>query len=90
MSLSCQLLRKYGYVCIAVLIFASTVFAQENATRRIRVLHVTEPIKIDGRLDDPGGSQAEVANDFRQQEPNEGDPASEKTEVRLLFDDKNL
>ena len=31
-----------------------------------------------------------MAKDFRQQEPNEGEAASEKTEVRLLFDDKNL
>src|SRR5215212_1326157 len=90
MSLSCPLLRKYGCVCVAFLIFASPTFAQENGTRRIRVLHITEAIKIDGRLDEPSWSQAEVATDFRQQEPNEGEPASEKTEVRLLFDDKNL
>ena len=90
MNLPRQLLRKHGYVCVALLIFASPIFAQENGTRRIRVLHITEPIKIDGRLDEPGWSQAEVATDFRQQEPSEGEPASEKTEVRLLFDDKNL
>src|SRR5215813_9573874 len=90
MSLSCQVLRKCGYVCAALLIFASPTFAQENGTRRIRVLHITEPIKIDGRLDEPAWSQAEVARDFRQQEPSEGEPATEKTEVRLLFDDKNL
>src|SRR5215510_32368 len=90
MSLSWQPLRKCGYVCVALLICASPIFAQENGTRRIRVLRVIEPVKIDGRLDEPGWSQAEVATDFRQQEPNEGEPASEKTEVRLLFDDKNL
>jgi hypothetical protein len=66
------------------------MFAQENGARRIRVLHITEPIKIDGHLDEPCWSQADLASGFRQQEPNEGEPASEKTEVRLLFDDKNL
>lgn len=70
--------------------FAATIFAQGNGTRRIRVLQVTEPIKIDGRLEESGWSQAEVATGFLQQEPSEGEPASEKTEVRLLFDDKNL
>src|SRR5215510_11063836 len=90
MSLPCQLLCKYGYVCVALLIFALPILSQENGTRRIRVLNTKEPIKIDGRLDEPGWSQAEVATDFRQREPNEGEPASEKTEVRLLFDDKNL
>jgi hypothetical protein len=90
MSVSRQVLRKYGYVCAALLICSLPIFAQENGTRRIRVLHVSEAINIDGRLDESSWSQAEPATDFRQQEPNEGEPATEKTEVRLLFDDKNL
>jgi hypothetical protein len=64
--------------------------SQDVNTRRIRVRRITEPITIDGRLDEAAWSEAEVADDFRQQEPNEGAVASEKTEVRLLFDDKNL
>lgn len=58
--------------------------------RRLRAMRVAEPIKIDGRLDEPAWMIAEVATDFRQQEPLEGEPATEKTEVRVLFDDKNL
>lgn len=41
--------------------------------------------KLDGTLDDPLWSQAEPITDFRQREPNEGTPASEKTEVRVLY-----
>src|SRR5262245_34665645 len=63
---------------------------QETRTHSIRIRRATESIKIDGRLDESAWSEADVAGDFRQQEPNEGDPASEQTEVRLLFDDKNL
>src|SRR5262245_21909587 len=63
---------------------------QETRTHSIRIRRATESIKIDGRLDESAWSEADVAGDFRQQEPNEGVPASEKTEVRLLFDDKNL
>jgi Carbohydrate family 9 binding domain-like len=54
------------------------------------VRRTTDPIKIDGRLDEPAWSEAAIAADFRQQEPNEGAPASETTEVRILFDDKNF
>jgi len=90
MSRSYLVLCKYGYVCVALLIFASPIFTQESGNRRIRVLHISEPIKIDGRLDEPAWSQAVAATDFRQQEPNEGELASEKTEVRLLFDEKTL
>jgi hypothetical protein len=41
--------------------------------------------KLDGTLDDPLWQSAKVISDFRQQEPNEGEPATEKTEVRILF-----
>src|SRR5215218_9404940 len=64
--------------------------SQELGPHSIRIRRVTEPIQIEGRLDEPAWSEADVAADFRQQEPNEGTPASEKTEVRVLFDEKNL
>ncbi len=48
------------------------------------------PPKIDGALDDLAWEQAAVVSDFYQREPLEGDPASERTEVRLLFDDRQL
>ena len=62
----------------------------KTSARRIEALRVAEAIKIDGLLSESAWSLAQPASDFLQQEPNEGLPASEKTEVRLLFDDKNL
>src|SRR5437868_5027111 len=58
--------------------------------RRVHTIRTTDPIKIDGILDEPAWSQAEPATDFREQQPNEGAAASERTEVRVLFDDKNI
>jgi hypothetical protein len=63
---------------------------QNNGPQRIRILRISEPINIDGRLDEAAWSQAEPATDFRQQEPNEGEAATEKTEVRVLFDEHNV
>src|SRR2546421_1413816 len=63
---------------------------EDSRARRIRALRISEPIKIDGRFDEPAWAAAEAATDFRQQEPSEGVAASENTEVRLLYDDKNL
>lgn len=60
------------------------------AKRRLRALHIAEPIAVDGKLDEPAWSRAEPASDFIQQEPDTGRPASEKTEVRVLYDEKNL
>lgn len=56
----------------------------------VRALRISETIKIDGRLDEPAWSRAEAATDFRQEEPQEGAPGTEKTEVRILYDSKNL
>jgi hypothetical protein len=58
--------------------------------RRIHAIRTADPIKIDGTLDEPAWSLAQPATDFLQQQPNEGAPASERTEVRVLFDDKKI
>ncbi len=58
--------------------------------RRIHAIRTADTIKIDGLLDEPAWSLVQPATDFRQQQPNEGAPASERTEVRVLFDDKSI
>ena len=58
--------------------------------RRIQAVRVADAIKIDGLLDEPDWSLAQPATEFLQQQPTEGAPASERTEVRVLFDDKNI
>jgi len=48
-----------------------------------------EPV-IDGVLDEEAWQQAAVIDDFRQVEPEEGGEPSERTEVRLLYDQAHL
>ena len=61
-----------------------------NSPRRIKAILATESIKIDGQLDEAVWSLGQPATDFRQERPTEGAPATERTEVRVLFDDKNV
>ncbi len=42
---------------------------------------------VDGRLDDPTWATAPVLTDFLQREPNEGQIATQRTEVRVLYTD---
>jgi hypothetical protein len=44
-----------------------------------------EAPNIDGFLNDEAWSMAPVATDFVQMEPQEGEPATERTEVRILY-----
>ena len=48
-------------------------------------LRVDRAPKLDGTLDDQVWQSAKPITDFRQREPQEGEPATEKTEVRILY-----
>ena len=48
----------------------------------VRVDHAP---KLDGTLSDPLWESAKPVTEFHQREPNEGDPATERTEVRILY-----
>ncbi|MBI4456688.1 MAG: carbohydrate binding family 9 domain-containing protein [Acidobacteria bacterium] len=47
-------------------------------------------IAVDGELNESEWSLAQPIRDFLQQEPHSGEPPTERTEVRLLYDDQNL
>lgn len=49
-----------------------------------------ESVTLDGRLDEPWWGRLEPAAGFRQQEPVEGAPARQSTEVRIAYDRSNL
>jgi hypothetical protein len=48
--------------------------------------HRAGPIVLDGKLDEDAWKAATPVTDFRQTDPDEGRPASQKTEMRFLFD----
>ncbi len=49
-----------------------------------------EPPRIDGRLDDEAWSEGEWSGDYTQQIPTEGAEPSHPTEIKILYDDKNV
>jgi hypothetical protein len=67
-----------------------TTPVQSTESKRSQAVRVSETIKIDGLLDEAAWSLAQPATDFRQERPTEGAPASERTDVRVLFDEKNI
>ncbi|OFW03031.1 MAG: hypothetical protein A3I61_05395 [Acidobacteria bacterium RIFCSPLOWO2_02_FULL_68_18] len=56
----------------------------------VRAVRLAEPIVVDGLLRDPVYSQVRAISDFIQQEPHEGEPATERTELWIFFDDTTL
>jgi hypothetical protein len=53
----------------------------------VRAVRLTAPIRLDGRLDEAVYTTVPAISDFIQQDPQEGPPATEKTEAWLFFDD---
>ncbi|HSM62072.1 MAG TPA: carbohydrate binding family 9 domain-containing protein, partial [Longimicrobiales bacterium] len=68
--------------------------AQDGAATRpppiARAVEATEQPRIDGVLDDAIWARAEPITDFRQRDPVDGAPATERTELRIAFDSENL
>ncbi len=56
----------------------------------VRAVSISEPLRLDCRLDEAVYSTVPAISDFIQQNPRAGEPATEKTDVWILFDDKNL
>ena len=71
-----------------LILVISTAYAADFPVVQAHI--TTTPPKIDGGLDDPAWAGAIPVTDFRQREPVEGAPASERTEVRILRDNDNI
>ncbi len=76
-------------LCLTV-VGAGAQTSQESGQRSVEVLRIESEIVIDGELDEPEWQRVEPTTEFTQQEPIMGVPSSERTEVRLLYDDTYL
>jgi len=77
---------------ISALVSAIPARAQDRtldspgARRSLKAVETAEPPTIDGVLDEALWTRVEPATDFVQSDPLEGQPATERTEVRVAFD----
>ena len=59
-----------------------------NAT--VRAIRLTEPMRLDGRLDESVYRDVPPITGFLQTIPDESEPATEKTEAWITFDEENV
>ncbi len=70
---------------------APEVIARDEEGRvTMRAIRLGQPLTLDGLLDEPVYENVPPVNGFIQQEPNEGAPATEDTDLWVLFDDKHI
>jgi hypothetical protein len=70
---------------------APEVITRDAAGRAtIRAVRLTSPIRLDGRLDEEIYTLVPPISDFIQTEPRAGEPATQRTDVWVLFDRTNV
>ena len=62
----------------------------ERELPRMSAHRTSEEIKVDGVLDEPVWQNVEPIRQLYQIQPDQGEPATEQSEVRILYDDKKL
>jgi hypothetical protein len=65
-------------------------FETIRQSKVVNAVRTSQPITLDGRLDEEAWNTAPAAADFLQLRPDNGAPAREQTEVRILYDDENI
>ena len=67
-----------------------TVTRDDRGRATVRAVRITQPLRLDGRLDDEAYGTVQPIDGFIQQLPVEGIPATEPTEIWVFFDEDNL
>ncbi len=76
---------------MSALLISHGVDAQtERELPRMSAHRTSEEIKIDGVLDEPVWQSVQPIRQLYQIQPDQGDPATEPSEIRILYDDKKL
>jgi len=76
-----------GIIAITHIILIGVLFAQSP---KAKALPVNQPLRIDGKLEEPVWTSAALIGELVQVLPREGDGPSERTEVRVLVDSEAL
>lgn len=88
------MLRRFCLFILATGSCAGTLIAQGNIhptpPPEVRAVQLTGAIELDGHLDEAVWRTSSPASGFRQQQPHEGEPVTQRTEVRFAYDDEAL
>ncbi|MEP7028264.1 MAG: DUF5916 domain-containing protein [Candidatus Eisenbacteria bacterium] len=94
-----SLLVAAAAACVLAVAPAPRAFAQAPAATSdtlsmskvpVRAIRLTAPVVIDGMLDEAVWSSGPAITNFTQRDPDEGAASSQRTEVRLAYDDDAL
>jgi len=81
---------KWLLSCTIILVMISELMAQTSKPDTLFAQYTQQAIQLDGKLDDLAWQQAIRISNFTQRELNIGEPATERTEVAIIYTTKTL
>nr|WP_299175809.1 DUF5916 domain-containing protein [uncultured Allomuricauda sp.] len=76
--------------CVLVASLFPFIFFAQSPEKSFVVKYIDQPITLDGVLDESVWETADSAHDFQQNFPSDSILATQKTEIKMLFDDTTL
>ncbi|HEY6437269.1 MAG TPA: sugar-binding protein, partial [Ignavibacteriaceae bacterium] len=89
-------MKKLLYFSIQILLCLNRLYGESDSLSIrnndvvIQALRLIEPIEIDGRVDEQVWSNTNDFNNFIQRDPNEGASPTERTTIKLAYDENYL
>lgn len=83
-------IRKYCLLILLVLLLVPIRLLADSYPDSLRAVRIHEDIEVDGDLEESAWETHERIVQFTQRELEEGQPATERTEVVVLYDDAGL
>ena len=85
-----RLALALGVVCCNLSLATGQAVQEKHGEYRYQATSVDTPPIVDGDLSDPVWQKAPVIDQFIQMVPDSGEPATERTEVRIVYDSDSL
>jgi hypothetical protein len=79
-------MKTLNFVFLLFSLSSALIFGQQEI-KKAKALKITEPIKVDGFLNEPVWDKAPGIGDFIQLQPERGKPSPTKTIVKILYDE---
>ncbi len=78
-------MMKQSLIFFLIILLSNNIFGQHSKPDTLTAMFCENQIKLDGKLDEDCWSQAISIENFTQREQNEGEPATEKTRVAVVY-----
>ncbi len=86
------MLKSPGLLCLIILLLTSISFtvSGQSTKKILDAKRIESNIKVDGELDEDAWKNADIATGFTQYEPYNGRKASQRSKIKVLYDNRGI